>query len=219
MGASSGFADQCCLTWTVKVLVGPGPFSVHRSDRTRNHERFYQSALTSYSTSPAETLLRTTCTSASRAPACVALLCVKGSNKTTACPYSQREGKCEGWCHTLSSCTRRPFLPLHPRGPRGAVTPPPPQLSCVYLRHLRPWESCARRRSDNVWIRLSLTLPLRKDIAVQAHSAALLISGEANPSSTWTLHQCEKKSRQRGGCRRKDEKKHAHPRVGETECV
>lgn len=77
-------------------------------------------------------------------------------------PYSQREGK-----RKVPGPSRLGDL-SH-------------RLDLVYLRHLRPWESCARRRSDNLWIKLSLTLPLMKDILLQAHSAALLIGDEANP--------------------------------------
>lgn len=112
-------------------------------------------------------------------PARVRFLRVKGSNKTTVSPYSQCEGKCES--HDSMLCSTR-YLPV-------ANTPSTPKPSLlgelrhwpdldfpVYLLCLRLWMCCSRCHSDNMWIKLSLTLPLRKDIQVQARDVTLLPS-------------------------------------------
>lgn len=99
-------------------------------------------------------------------------------------PYSHCEGTFES--HTLMLCSTH-YLPEanSPFPPEPSV---PwelwhwPDLDCpMYILCLCLWMCCSRCHSDNMWIKLSLTHPLRKDIQVPACHATHL------PSSLSTI--------------------------------
>lgn len=101
---------------------------------------------------------------------------MKGSNKTTVSPYSQREGKLEGRQQPVI------FLRPAPLSPAGSS-----RLRAV--RHCLDLDFpvCIYGASNNTWIKLSPTLPLRKDIPVQARrslSAIKLVGPSTAPSVT-----------------------------------
>lgn len=84
---------------------------------------------------------------------------------------SRCEGKYES--RTLMLCSTH-YLPPWALAARGAVTLTWPWLSYVFTVPLCLWMCCSRCHSDNMWIKLSLTHPLRKGIQVQARRATLL---------------------------------------------
>lgn len=109
-------------------------------------------------------------------PLTCTLLCMKGSKKTSTPPFSRSKGKCVS--HTLGWGSTR-YLPEANK----PSTPKPSPLKelwhwtdldfPVYLLYLHLWMCCSRCHSDNMWMKLSLTLPLRKDIQVQTGNAIL----------------------------------------------
>lgn len=100
------------------------------------------------------------------------------------CPYSQCDRKCES--PTLMLCSAHCL-------PEGNTPFPPwverwqwPDLGCpVYLPGLCLWICCSHCHSDNMWIKLSLTHPLREGISGSSSPCnappRLLINDKANP--------------------------------------
>lgn len=123
---------------------------------------------------------------------CACMLCAKGSNKAKWSP-SVRGGT------RASSCSP----PLPPWGPRGSA------FTSALLRVI--YGASVRGRA------------VRDTSPEEGHIPALPIRTRLGPwPFSWTLHQCEEKSRQTGGCRRQARElthTHTHMHVWEKQSV
>lgn len=103
---------------------------------------------------------------------------VKGSNKTTVSPYSQCVGKHSS--HTLMLCSARYLPEGTPFSPGACARSGSGDIDltltvpCIYWAPLSLWCVALAVTPDNMWIKLSLTHPLREGIQVQARHATLL---------------------------------------------
>lgn len=104
----------------------------------------------------------------------------QGSNKTTECPPHLPLPGVRGsvrailWCCAAHAIFLKPthLFPLIPRCSGSCDTDL--TFTVLYLLCLSLWTCCSRCHSYNMWIKLSLTHPLRKGIQVQACHVTLL---------------------------------------------